>query len=64
MSIGINGATGDCNTCDWWRRKGSKKKGVRIEGGRFGKCLRPQGPCEPHTHRRGIGESPCALKET
>jgi hypothetical protein len=49
---GVAGATGECNDCRWWRRKGSKKKGVRIPGG-FGKCIRPQGQCGPKTLRRG-----------
>lgn len=47
----LAGATGDCNNCPHWRRKGSKFSGVRIPKGQwgwgYGKCSRPQGHCHP-----------------
>lgn len=51
---GIAGATGDCNDCPHWKRKGSKFRGVMIPGG-YGKCIRPQGHCSPDKPRLGIG---------
>ena len=38
-------ATGDCATCDFWKRKGSPIKGKLIPGG-TGKCTRAEGLCE------------------
>lgn len=38
-------ATGDCATCDFWKRKASPIKGKLIPGG-TGKCTRPEGLCE------------------
>src|SRR4030042_682668 len=37
--------TGDCATCDFWKRKGSPIKGKLIPGG-TGKCTRAEGLCE------------------
>ncbi len=45
---------GNCNDCDFWRSRISRKKGVLIPGG-YGKCTRPEGHCVPHTARGGIG---------
>lgn len=44
------GATGDCNACAWWKRKGSPRRGQMIPRG-FGKCTRPQGHCNPEKVR-------------
>lgn len=38
-------ATGECATCDFWKRKASPVKGKLIPGG-TGKCTRPEGLCE------------------
>lgn len=38
-------ATGECATCDFWKRKGSPIKGKLIPGG-TGKCTRAEGLCE------------------
>ncbi len=38
-------ATGDCATCDFWKRKAGPIKGKLIPGG-TGKCTRPEGLCE------------------
>ena len=38
-------ATGDCGTCDFWKRKASPIKGRLIPGG-TGKCTRKEGLCE------------------
>ncbi len=38
-------ATGDCATCDFWKRKASPIKGKLIPGG-TGKCTRSEGLCE------------------
>ncbi len=38
-------ATGDCSTCDFWKRKASPIKGKLIPGG-TGKCTMPEGWCE------------------
>jgi hypothetical protein len=38
-------ATGDCATCDFWKRKASPIKGRLIPGG-TGKCTRKEGLCE------------------
>jgi hypothetical protein len=47
--------TGDCNTCQFWRRVGNKKfTGHRIPGG-YGKCTRPGDACHPAKVRTGIG---------
>lgn len=46
MSDRIAGATGDCSTCKHWKCKGSKFRGQTIPGG-YGKCIRPQGHCNP-----------------
>jgi ParB/RepB/Spo0J family partition protein len=40
-------ATGDCATCDFWKRKASPIKGKLIPGG-TGKCTRKEGLCESH----------------
>lgn len=51
LTTNLAGATGNCNNCPHWRRKGSKRRGVRIPLGQFGwgfgKCIRPQGHCHP-----------------
>lgn len=44
------GATGDCSTCQWWKRKKSPRRGQPIPGGN-GKCTRPQGHCNPEKVR-------------
>jgi ParB family chromosome partitioning protein len=38
-------ATGDCATCDFWKRKASPIKGKLIPGG-TGKCTRSEGLCD------------------
>ena len=38
-------ATGDCGTCDFWKRKASPIKGRLIPGG-TGKCTRKEGLCD------------------
>ncbi len=54
-------ATGDCATCDFWKRKASPIKGKLIPGG-TGKCTRSEGLCEnpkpqdPHPGWRGRPE--------
>lgn len=55
MNQSMNLPTGDCNTCCYWKRLGSKFKGVRVPGG-FGKCVRAEGHCNPKKVRLGIGQ--------
>ena len=43
-------STGNCNNCPFYRGKMNKHKGVKIPGG-FGKCIRPQGHCNPQKTR-------------
>ena len=51
----LSKATGDCNTCPFWRRVGNRKySGHRIPGG-YGKCIRPDDACHPAKVRPGIG---------
>lgn len=45
----------DCNNCHWWRSRANKHKGVLVPG-RYGKCIRPGGHCDPDVVRKGIGE--------
>jgi ParB family chromosome partitioning protein len=53
-------ATGDCATCDFWKRKASPIKGKLIPGG-TGKCTREEGLCEnykPKDPHPGWGAKP------
>jgi ParB/RepB/Spo0J family partition protein len=53
-------ATGDCASCDFWKRKASPIKGKLIPGG-TGKCTRPEGLCEnykPKDPHPGWGAKP------
>ena len=36
----------DCNMCRFHKAMISPKKGVKIPG-RYGKCIRPEGHCDP-----------------
>ena len=47
----------DCNSCRYWKRRGSKFKGVLIPNS-FGKCTRPGGHCDPDIVNGGIGVGP------
>jgi len=44
-----------CLTCDLWRKRASKKRGVLIPGG-MGKCTRLEGHCNPDIVGGKIGE--------
>lgn len=47
----------DCHNCQYKRRIGSRLKGVRIPDGE-GKCIRPEGHCDPDIVPGKIGEGP------
>uniref|UniRef100_A0A6M3M2M0 Lin1244/Lin1753-like N-terminal domain-containing protein n=1 Tax=viral metagenome TaxID=1070528 RepID=A0A6M3M2M0_9ZZZZ len=47
---------GDCNFCQNWRNRNSSSPGVKVPGG-TGKCIRPDGHCDPAIPRRKIGET-------
>jgi hypothetical protein len=44
----------DCLRCEHWRSRASRIKGVTIPGG-TGKCIRPEGHCNPEKPRGYIG---------
>jgi ParB family chromosome partitioning protein len=48
-------ATGDCGTCDFWKRKASPIKGKLIPGG-TGKCTRKEGLCDNPKPKDPISE--------
>jgi ParB family transcriptional regulator, chromosome partitioning protein len=58
-------ATGDCNTCPFWKMKNSRIKGKLIPGG-YGKCSRQGGPCNPEKTRgeKEKGDVPHTPPET
>jgi len=47
----------DGHNCQYKRRMGSRLKGVRIPDGE-GKCIRPEGHCDPDIVPGKIGEGP------
>jgi hypothetical protein len=48
-------ATKNCSCCEYWRSRGNKKPGVLIPNG-TGKCIRPEGHCNPEIVKGKIGE--------
>lgn len=51
----------DCYDCEFWRRVTSKLAGRKIPDGK-GKCIRPEGHCDPDIVKGEIGNPPILRK--